>query len=291
MMKKVSAILLILALVLVIAPGAFAAAPKVVDDAGLLSDSQRESLEQKAEELAETYGIDVVIYTVYSMDGQDPEGYADDYYDENGYGIGEDHSGILFLLSMEYRDWAISTCGDGIYALTDYGIESVFSDMAGELSDGNYYDAFCIYLSSLEGYLKAFQNGSPVDGFTTEYVGPGSYEGGTAEEVIHYGEDRSSWTDYLIRFLIALGIGAAAGGITLAGLKKSMNTAVPQRGAQSYLKGNVNITSHMDILVGSHTSRTPRSTGSSGGSGRSGGGSSVHHSSGGVRHGGGHGKF
>ena len=56
MMKKVSAILLILALVLVMAPGAFAAAPKVVDDAGLLSDSQRESLEQKAEELAETYG-------------------------------------------------------------------------------------------------------------------------------------------------------------------------------------------------------------------------------------------
>ena len=139
-------------------------------------------------------------------------------------------TGIIY--SMEYRDWAISTCGDGIYALTDYGIESVFSDMAGELSDGNYYDAFCIYLSSLEGYLKAFQNGSPVDGFTTEYVGPGSYEGGTAEEVIHYGEDRSSWTDYLIRFLIALGIGAAAGGITLAGLKKSMNTAVPQRGAQ-----------------------------------------------------------
>lgn len=95
-------------------------------------------MEEKAQALADAYRIDVVIVTVWSLDGKSSEAYADDFFDGNGYGYGQGNSGVLLLLAMEYRDWAISTCGDGIYALTDYGIESVFSQIAGSLSEDAY---------------------------------------------------------------------------------------------------------------------------------------------------------
>lgn len=48
---------------------------------------------------------------------------ADDFYDYNGYGYGEEGDGIIFLISMEERKWQISTCGFGITAFTDAGQE------------------------------------------------------------------------------------------------------------------------------------------------------------------------
>lgn len=93
----------------------------VIDNADLMSSSEEAALEEKAQALRQEYGMDVVILTVDSLDGKRPQEYADDYYDYNGYA----NDGVLFLLSMEERDWYISTKGNAIYALTDYGIQQV----------------------------------------------------------------------------------------------------------------------------------------------------------------------
>lgn len=289
-MKRLFSLLFCFLLILATAQTAFAAEPKIVDDADILTDSEEALLETKAQELVREYEMDVVIVTIPSLNGTFSSDYADDYFDYNGYGIGPDYSGVLLLLSMDEREWAISTCGDTIYALTDYGIQELFYSIAGYLSEDRYYDAFDAYLDELPYYFKAYQDGDPIDGYREPYDGPGTYEPAPGDDVIYYPHREPGLQDYLIRFLFALVIGAAAGGITLLILRGQMNTARPQSGAQSYMiPGSYNLRQYQDIFLYSNVSRTRKPERNSSGGG--GGGSSVHSSSSGRSHGGGRGGF
>lgn len=288
-MKKWIMLFLCLLMLLPSSVPAHAAAPKIIDDADLLTDQQEAELEEKALALIEQYQMDVVIVTNYSLGGKSSESFADDYYDENGYGIGSDASGVLFLLSMEYRDWAISTTGDSIYALTDYGIQTLFSDIAGYLSEDDYYRAFDRYLTELDRYFRAYRDGSPIDGTPGEYDGPGSYHPGTQDEIVKYD---NPWQALPRMLLIGLLVGAVAGGIVLLVMISTMRTAKPQSGAKEYMKpGTYELCQRSDVFLYSHVSKSARAESSSGGSHGGSHGSSVHSSSSGRSHGGGHGKF
>lgn len=248
-MKKIS---LLLCLVLMLAICVSAAQPKIVDDAGLLSQSHFAALEEKAEAIADTYDMDAVIVTVDSLDGRSAQAYADDYFDYNGYGIGSDFSGILLLLAMDEREWAVSTCGDAMDAVRNSEIDDIMDNILDDLSDGNYYRAFDSFLDQVE----------------TEYGGFVS------------GEDTGSFS--FINILIALAIGAAAGGIVLLILRSEMNTAKPQHGAKNYMTdGSYDLFRCHDIYLYSHTSRTKKPESSSG----------SHRSSSGRSHGGRSGRF
>ena len=287
-MRRYILIFLCLVLLIVSSLPCMAAQPKIVDDAELLTSDEVALLEAKAQQLTQTYGMDVVILTCYSFTGNSIEAFADDYYDNNGYGIGDDYSGVLFMLSMEYRDWAISTCGDTIYALTDYGTQELFSDIAPYLSDDEYYLAFDAYLDLLEEYFSAYDSGTPIDGVQEEYYGPGSYESATQEDVVYYDEVKDfSW--YIKKFFISLVVGAIVALIVLLIMRSNMNTARQQHGADSYVRtGSCNIHRHQDLFLYSTVNKVRRQENSSSGSS---GGSSVHRGSSGRSHGGGHGKF
>ncbi len=265
---------------------AIATTSKVVDEAGLLTQTEISDLEKQAKALSDRYGMDIVLVTVKSLNGKTSESFADDFYDSNGYGIGSDSSGILLLLSMEYRDWAISTCGEAIYALTDYGIQGVFSEVSGYLSQDMYYSAFCAYLDALESYLRAYIDGSPIDGVAGGYDGPGTYIPGTQDDIVHYEPVRDiPW--YFQKIGIAFIIGAVAALIVLLIMRSRMNTAKAQRGAASYMDSSTyQIGLQRDIFLYSQIRKVRKSENNS-----SGGGSSVHRSSSGRSHGGGHGKF
>lgn len=105
-MRRWISFFLLLVLLTISLPVTFAAAlPHVVDEANLLTSHELQSLSQQAETIGDRYQVDVVILTVVSLEGKDPESYADDYYDQRGYGLGSDRSGILLLISTESRDW------------------------------------------------------------------------------------------------------------------------------------------------------------------------------------------
>ena len=289
-MKK-RILLLLLCFSLLLPVTVHAANPKVIDDADLLTNQETDLLESSAQSLADTYQMDVVILTVDSLGGKTSEAYADDYFDYNGYGIGDDFSGILLLVSMEQRDWSISTCGEAIYAVTDYGIESLAEVFLPYLSNGRYYDAFRIYLQELETYFKAYRSGDPIDGYIGSYDGPGTYQPGTRDEVVYY-EEPFGFSDIMVRLLVALVIGAVIAGIVLLVMRSGMNTAKQQSGAKNYMvSGSYNLYRCQDFYLYSRTSRTRKQENNSSGGHGGGGGSSVHHSSSGRSHGGGHGKF
>lgn len=276
-MKRIWMLLLTLSLVFTFAIPAFAAndAPKIVDQANLLTDTQRSTLETMAQNLVERYDIDVVILTVDSLSGKDITNYADDYFDYNGYGIGSNHSGVLFMLSMEDRDWAISTCGDAIAALTDYGQGLLMEQVLPELKDNNYYEAFRTYLTELDDYFMAYENGEPVD----DYFRP-------------YESSKPSVSGLDIMFLVgfSLFVGLIAAAVTIVIMRIGMKTTRPQRGAASYVKsGSYHLHNQKDLFLYSRTSKTRRVESSSGSSSYR--GSSTHRSSSGRSHGGSRGKF
>lgn len=285
-MKRIFTILLSFLLLTALAIPVLAASPKIVDNADLLTDSEEAVLESAAQALTERYDQDVIILTVDSIGGRYIESYADDYYDNNGFGIGPKYSGVLLLLVMDTREWAISTCGDSIYALTDYGIQSLFYSISGYLSEDDYYRAFSVYLDELEAYFQAFENGDPIDGYYGGYDGPGSYVPGSRDEVIYYDREPNA-ADYIRIVFVSLLIGAAVGGIAILVMRGQMNTAKAQTGATSYLRdGSFRLTRHLDLFLYSRVNRTRRQQSSGGG-----GGSGIHRSSGGRSHGGGHGRF
>ncbi|MDW7659731.1 MAG: TPM domain-containing protein, partial [Bacillota bacterium] len=97
----------------------------VVDQADVFSGSEIVQLAEEARLLGESYGMDIVIVTTQDARGKTAREYADDFFDEQGYGIGDDYSGILFLIDYDNREAYVSTSGLAIRYLTDQRIESV----------------------------------------------------------------------------------------------------------------------------------------------------------------------
>ena len=247
----------------------------VTDQAGLLLPEEIASLEEKASALSADYGIDAVILTVDSLDGQRAQNYADDYYDNHGYR----DDGVLFLLTMAEREWYISTSGSMIYTLTDYGIQQVGENVVACFAEGYWYTGLYQFLDQLSYYLDAYESGAPIDGYA-DYSG--DYYHGDQEEVVYY--EKETYPNFFYSLLAGL----AAAGISLGVMRSSMNTKRSQRNAGAYLEeGTWNLYQHRDLFLYSNVTKPRRQQSSSGG----GGGSSVHRSSGGRRHGGGGGKF
>ena len=253
-MKRLTILLLSLLMLVALAVPALAVTPKIIDNADLLSASEEAALEDKAQSIVDLYEMDVVILTVDSTNGRYIESYADDYYDNNGYGIGPDYSGVLLMLAMDTREWAISTCGEAIQALSDWEIEVLFEVMADDLSSGNYSAAFRAYLQELEDLFGQYRDSQVTDA-----------------------------GDYLRVVFVYQFIGAAVGGIAILVMRGQMNTAKAQTGAASYLMdGSFRMNRHLDLFLYSRVNRTRRQQNN---------GSSVHRSSSGRSHGGGHGRF
>lgn len=74
----------------------------VNDFAGVFTEDEKAGIMERAVDLSKNYdGIQVVISTIKSLDGNTVEDYANSMYNE--YGIGKDDMGLLILLSTEDR--------------------------------------------------------------------------------------------------------------------------------------------------------------------------------------------
>lgn len=255
---------------------ASAASPYVIDQAGLLTESEIAQLEQTAVSYSSTYDMDVVILTLDSLLGKTSQAAADDYYDEHGYSP----DGVLFLLAMEEREWYISTSGKAIYALTDYGLYEIEEAILPYLQSGDYFGAFDTFQQILPYYLDAYFAGDNIDGYVPV---EDQYHGHT--DVV-YEDDES---DFLASLIIGCGAGLIVAAIAVLIMRFSMNTKRAQHSAGDYLKaGSYHLRTNRDVFLYSQVTKQPRPQENSSSSG---GGSGVHRSSSGSSHGGRGGKF
>lgn len=272
MKKRLFAVLFALILMIVPAAPAFAEGdlPRLVDDADLLSDSEEAALQDQLDEISERQKVDIVVVTIDSLEGESVVEYADDFYDYYGYGFGDARDGILLLLSMEERDFYITTSGYGITAVTDAGITYIYEACRGELKEGNYVEAFTVFAGLCDDFIRQADAGEPydVDNLPKEPFGV--------------------FSNLVIALVIAFVVSLIATGI----MRGKLKTVRSQPAADSYVReGSMHLTRENDLFLYTHIDRREKiKDNNSGNSGRS-GGSSTHTSSSGATHGGGGGKF
>ena len=238
---------------------------RVVDMADLLDNSEEAALLSMLDEISIRQELDVVVVTVNTLDGKTPMDYADDFYDYNGYGFGENRDGVLLLVSMEDRDRWISTSGYGITVFTDAGIEYISEKFLPDLSDGNYADAFTTYAEHCDEFITQARTGEPYD---TNNLPKEPFNVFTS-------------------LLISLAVGILVSLIVTGKMKGKLKTVRMQPAAEEYVrKGSMLVTESSDLFLYSHVDRRAKSKDND-----SGGGSSTHTSSSGSSHGGGGGKF
>lgn len=138
----------------------------VFDEAGLLSASERGALESQAAEISGEYGCAVYVVTVrdYREYGSgDVRAVAESLYTENGFGLGADGSGVLLLLSMEDRDYALIAHGYGNVAFTDYGKDRLSDEFLDNFRRDDWYGGFADYVSYAGEMLELSRGGEPLD--------------------------------------------------------------------------------------------------------------------------------
>lgn len=239
----------------------------VEDGADLLSDEEEIELLNKLETIQEEQNMDVVVVTINSLEGKTATEYADDFYDYNEYGQNESRDGILFLISMDERQWAITTTGLGISYFTDAGQSYMTDRFMEDISSGNYFDGFMEYASLAEKFIIQAKEDQPYDvGHMPKHLNP-------VVTIVEIG--------------VCFGLAFAYGFYE----KGKLKTIVKNNAAMDYLlKDEMNLHTHHDRFVNEVvTSHVIESNTTNGGT--SSGGSSTHTSSSGTSHGGSSGSF
>ena len=249
--------------------------PRLADQEELLTTEEQEELLARLDEISERQQCDVVIVTVASIEGKTATEYADDYFDYQGYGYGEKSDGILLLVGMKERVWAISTHGSlGISAFTDAGLDYIKEDVQFQLKLDNYAKAFRTFASLCDQFLTAAHKGKPYDvgNLPIKHASPS-----------------------ILIFLFPIGILIMAW--KSRSKKRSLKSVVKKTGAISYkVPNSLHLWVDEDRITGSHVTKRKRNEesrdrGGSSGSGGSSGGSTTHTSSSGRTHGGTSGTF
>lgn len=211
----------------------------IMDNAALLTDDQQLTLETQAQGIAEEYDCGVYVLTVDTMNGAERREFAEEFYKKNHLGEGASRNGILFLVSMDTRDYVTVTYGrspekdtvytTGIMAFTDKGIAEMEDAVVPSLSDGDYYGAFETYLNTCEEYLRYYA------------------EKGKGMNPVDIGE-------IMVRLAIVVLVPLAIALAVCLILRSRMKTAKAATGAREYIpKESFAVTARRDQFV--HTSR------------------------------------
>ena len=218
------------------------------------------------------YNLDVVLVITDQTDGKSSMKFADDFYDNNGFGKGDDYSGLLMLINMAEREVWISTAGKGIDIFTDSRISNMIDNVTNSLSNGKFFDACKIFIKDVRTYAHM---GIPEGQYRldTEVSVKRTY----LEKV--WGLIRSVWV-YIGALLIA-GITTLILSITSKGKVTITNRTYEEDGSFTLLD-------NWEEYIRESTTRTKIETKSNSSSSNI---SSTHTGSSGRSHGGGGGKF
>ena len=227
----------------------------VTDSAELLSENENMRLEKMAESVSKKYGVGIYIVTVEDYRDFHSEGvYKATYtiYHQYTMGEGPNRDGIMLLLSMDDRDWAMFCYGSRCeYAFNSYGqqkLEKVFLD---DFKNNDWYDGFEDYIKECSSYLEKAAAGKPVRA--------------------------SAW----IPCLIVVGLSLLVAGVIVTVIWEKMNSVSEKVTANAYISDTLQLTEKTDCFTHKTTSRrkiersssgggSSRSESGGGGSGRSG---------------------
>lgn len=264
--------------------------PKVFDEAGLFDEAEEEILQQEIVKTAGKLSLDVAVVTTDDTQGKSSALYANDYFEDHGFGYEKEiGSGILLLIDMDNRQVEIYTSGLAMDMYTDLDIDDMLDyEIMPHMKTGDYYEAGRAFVNCLVEYGtndEVAENGyyDPASDTFVEYT-PKERKANERKAAL---KESFSAGNILLRFGASLLIGAAGVGIMVMNVRSSKAP-----GGRVYMKqGSERLRERRDFKVNTtvttrHIER--RSSSSGGGGGHSGGGhTSTRSSSSGRSYGGG----
>jgi uncharacterized protein len=234
---------------------------RIVDNAGILNDAQKNELSSLIDSVSAKYNFDLVIVTETGIGDTSPRDYANDFFDNNGYGLGDGRDGCIFLRVTGNRDYWFSTSGRGIKILNPTALGKLESDTGKYLGRNNFYEAARAFIQDWDKFLDLEAKGRNYNFFY-----------------------RWNILMVLIFWFVAFVIGFSV----VTNWKRGMNTAMPKTQAAVYIvPESLNFTAKKDSFLFSKVDKTKKETQSQSSlSGNRG----VHTSSSGRSHGGGGGR-
>ncbi len=239
---------------------ALAAVDQVYDQANLFTEPQRAELLERANMIGEQFEIDIAIVTTNDNEGKTSRQYAEDFYNQHGFGFGDTSDGILYLLDMDNREVYIYTRDKAFDYISDGRVNEILDVVYPYLPDGSYSESVHVFLAEVE---KAMQ-----EGLSDPYA-PQSESSYVEND--GYAEEPSLQKELLIYF----GISIVIGGLTI------LIMAMYNRGRSTVNEGTYlingsfvvtrRVDQHYDTRVTQQ--RIQSNTNSGGGFGGSGGGS------------------
>ena len=249
--------------------------PHVLDNAGLLSESQRSTLESRAAAIGEAHGCELYIVTVQDHTQYNADEYeaAKGIYSYYGLGAGAEKDGVLLLLSMANRRYAF--VGHGPKGETICGYESswlIEDEFLDNFRSNDWYGGFADYLEACDTQLKKLENGEDITEGAEIITGPDgqeyhSYNAPGVEQGMPTGA----------KLAIVIFVPLLIGLITCSVFKAQMKTAREKTQADDYLvPHSMDLRIRQDQFTHRTETRTaiPQDDGARGGGG--GGGSSFH---------------
>jgi len=278
----VKRILCMLLLTLMLPCAALANNEMVIDDAGLFTVFEIGDMETIIQRIEAEYQMDIVVLTTYDVPSSYSDyiiqDYADTYFEQHGYGLGEDEAGLLYMIDMTNRAPCISTSGVMIDYITDDRLETLFNVSYDDLAMGDYGRAAVAVLQYLERFLEEgrLEGSFRYDAETGKRLS-GLYNALTGTEM-----------------LIAAAVGLVAALVMFSSVNGKYNLKGSTYRYDASSNASCRFTKDDEQFLRQSTNvirHTSNNGGRSGGGGISSGrGSSVHRSSGGRSHGGGVGR-
>ena len=253
--------------------------PYVLDQAGLLSDSQREALEQKAAALSEQHQCSLYIVTVNDHTSLNYDVYeaTKGIFTHYDLGWGAEKNGVILLLSLNARDYAFAGHGSSGETIcsreSSWLIEDMFLD---DFRNNDWYGGFEDFLDACDTQLSILENGEDVNAGADIVTGP---DGLDYHDYNNPYETREP--SILPRVLAVIFIPVAVALIVCSVFKAQMKTAREATRADEYLvPHSMRLRTKEDRFTHRTESRTLIETDS--GHRAGGGGGSSFHSGGGF---------
>jgi len=126
----------------------------VYDDAGLLSDAQKDSLSERLKERGKEAGCGLYVVTCNEPGGRTGDQYLEDFYD-NGYDTGQiDVDAVLIYVDMKNRYVNVQAYGKTQEKISDRICDKIIDALYDDLHYGDYYSAFLTYADKVEDYMN-----------------------------------------------------------------------------------------------------------------------------------------
>ena len=211
---------------------------RVVDNADVLTSEELSQLNDYADSVSESNRCDVAVVLVTDTAGESTQNYAMDFYDQNGYGYGDNDDGVLLLIDVNAREFNCVTHGYGAYAFTDAGQEYAEKKYISYLKKSDWVGAAEAFIKVSDDLLNRARNGQPFDTYNLPQ--------GVAVRVI-----KIVLIDLAVGFLLAF--------IPVLIMKGKLKTVDSKSDAADYMRrDSFQLTRSNDFLINRYVNRVPR---------------------------------